>query len=306
MISVIIPPASSPQVAVSKPLERRTPTLDALDLRLLDAIRRRGRYGSHPWDVINEIAATIHSSSRAEARSTRLALWGRLRTLLHAKLVFRLYRRYVTASKLPQIDGRRNRRHRRPSVRRRGSQNSGSTISLPVKPQAKREAHPIQFVPDTPKPPEIVPIPPGKKTKSASAPVEIAAAARRLALLPRRTKRRWTGWIGRTHCYRDQRVILPNGEVGFIYGVLRGKAIVTLDRGKLLGGYFGGGGPMRWTAFPAEKVTLSRNESACILGGLKKGKTERPSARKTAAARLNGCAPPRPGNRARGRPRTKS
>jgi hypothetical protein len=84
-------------------------------------------------------------------------------------------------------------------------------------------------------------------------------------------------------------VILSSGQAAFIFGVLRGQAVVTLDRGCLLGGPFGGGGPMRWGVVPASQVRLVRHESARILGGLKKGIKEEPSDKKRLTCIQNGC-----------------
>jgi hypothetical protein len=49
-------------------------------------------------------------------------------------------------------------------------------------------------------------------------------------------------------------------------------------------------------------VDVVRNPHAVLLGRLKAGTVERPSALKAASARRNGRQPPRPGRR-RGRPR---
>lgn len=51
-------------------------------------------------------------------------------------------------------------------------------------------------------------------------------AAMTLGALPKRQRRRWTGWIGDEHVWRGRRVILPNGIVAEVYGILRGQAAV--------------------------------------------------------------------------------
>jgi hypothetical protein len=114
----------------------------------------------------------------------------------------------------------------------------------------------------------------------------ISRAASALASLPRRQPRRWTGWLSTSvRGYRDQRVTLPDGRVWFLYGAIRGKAIVTPDRGRLMGGF---DEPFRWAVMPANQVVPVKNEAARLLGSMKRGRKERPSLRKQEAARRNG------------------
>ena len=98
--------------------------------------------------------------------------------------------------------------------------------------------------------------------------------------------------------YRDQRVVLPTGDVWFLYGALRGRAVVTLDKGKLLGDW--PYGPLRWTLVPASTVRPFLNPAARIVGMAKRGRKEKPSLTKAEAARRNGLMPCREGRR-RGR-----
>ena len=53
----------------------------------------------------------------------------------------------------------------------------------------------------------------------------------------------------------------------------------------------------------ADDLNIYRLPAAIELGKSKRGVRERPSARKGIASRINGCAPPRPGSRPRGRAR---
>jgi hypothetical protein len=52
------------------------------------------------------------------------------------------------------------------------------------------------------------------------------------------------------------------------------------------------------------QLVLSKRPEAVLLGARKRGKRERPSEAKQAAARRNGASPVRPGSRPRGRPRS--
>ena len=103
------------------------------------------------------------------------------------------------------------------------------------------------------------------------------------------------------HGYRDQQVIMPSGDVWFLYGALRGKAIVRPERGKLPGGW--GDGAFRWTVIPASRIGRYVNPAAQVLGRAKLGRKETPSLLKAAAARRNGSMPCRGGRRRGRRPK---
>ncbi len=141
---------------------------------------------------------------------------------------------------------------------------------------------------------------PALQTATTLTPGQISQAARELARLPRRPKRKWTGWLNENwHGYRDQKVVLPSGRVWYLYGALRGKAVVTSECGTLPGGW--GDGPFGWGVLPASQIRRYRNPAAQILGKSKLGRKERPSPLKAEAARRNGTLPCREGRR-RGRP----
>jgi len=129
---------------------------------------------------------------------------------------------------------------------------------------------------------------------------QISDAARALARMPRNRKR-WTGWLNdQERGYRDMPVLLPDGKPAYLFGALRGRAVVTPDRGQLLGGW--GDGPLRWAVVPASTIHRRMNSAAQLLGSMKRGIRERSSERKAAAARLNGTRPCRPGKRRGRRP----
>jgi hypothetical protein len=118
-----------------------------------------------------------------------------------------------------------------------------------------------------------------------------------LGCMPKRRRpRRWTGWIGDQHVWRWRKVIVPDGRVGHIYGCLRALCIVRLDAPFSIEGF-------KDQIFRVSELRLYKHPAAVTLGQAKRGARERKSERKAAAARKNGCLPPRPGSRPRGRPR---
>ena len=141
---------------------------------------------------------------------------------------------------------------------------------------------------------------PTPETQSAPAPELLSAAARRLATLPRRPLRRWTGFIGVRRVWRDQEILLPSGERAFVFGCLRQRVVYTFDRGRLEGTFTA---LPRWGVISAEQVRVVKIPEAVLLGKRKSGVHETRSLRKAEAARRNAGMPPRPGQRARGRPR---
>lgn len=112
----------------------------------------------------------------------------------------------------------------------------------------------------------------------------------------RRKPRRWTGYLADgSRAWFGQRVLLPNGTVGFICAVLRDQAVVRWDDPHSLRG-------TRFGRFNVVDVERYRLPAAVLLGRSKAGTKERPSERKAEAARINGRMPPGPG-KSRGRPR---
>jgi hypothetical protein len=110
-------------------------------------------------------------------------------------------------------------------------------------------------------------------------------------------RRRWTGVVfnGR-RAWVGQPVTLPNGSVAWVKeaeaGVVCVRTTVTNPLDGAVHDYL-----------EATALRPYRLPEAVLLGSLKRGKKERPSAVKAAASRRNGAMPPRPGSRPRGRPR---
>ena len=123
---------------------------------------------------------------------------------------------------------------------------------------------------------------------------EISLAAAALRKTPPRTGA-WCGWLGSYHLRKGDKVILPDGRIGVVYGAARNKVIVWKEH-MLPGG---------WPADVYEAVSIRRfkNPAAVALGGCKRGVKEHPSEIKVSSARENGRRPVRPGSRPRGRPK---
>lgn len=123
-----------------------------------------------------------------------------------------------------------------------------------------------------------------------------STAATVLGSMPKKQRKKWTGWIGHDHFWRGRRVVLPNGRVGEIYGVVRQQAVVRWHDPHALN-------PMQAAIFDTHDLRVYRLPAAIALGRCKRGVRERASAIKALTSRLNGNLPPRPSSRRRGRPR---
>lgn len=131
--------------------------------------------------------------------------------------------------------------------------------------------------------------------------IEISSAGEQLARLrpdarTRRRQRIYTGAIDGRRAWRGMKVILSDGHIGELVTVRRGAALVMWRDEFAVK-------PDKIGACRTGELRRYKLPAAVALGGRKRGVKERPSARKAKAARINGCAPPRPGSRPRGRPR---
>jgi hypothetical protein len=135
------------------------------------------------------------------------------------------------------------------------------------------------------------------KTETAPNAAQITAAARSLARQPRNQPRRWTGWLHGQHCWRGRLIVLPDGEIAPLFWTWRKRVLLKNHMDKEFRDW------AVWARRWEEDVRLYKNPSAVTLGQRKRGVRERPSIKKLEAARRNGCLPPRPGSRPRGRPR---
>ncbi|MCX6923480.1 MAG: hypothetical protein NT154_09775 [Verrucomicrobia bacterium] len=134
------------------------------------------------------------------------------------------------------------------------------------------------------------------KRRTAVSLAACSLACRRRGYRERQSQRKvFTGYLkGRRRAYRGQPVVLPDDTLGFIYGILRGKAAVWKESPFMIG-------EREHLVVDVSDIRRYRLPSAALLGRQKAGVVERPSARKRVSCRRNGCRPCAPGKR-RGRP----
>lgn len=116
-----------------------------------------------------------------------------------------------------------------------------------------------------------------------------------LGSLAKKPKRKWTGWIKGVHYWRGRKVILADGTVGSVYGCVRSKVIVRVEDPLSILGFVD-------RVYDAKDLDVYRHPAAIELGKGKRGIRERRSVIKALTSRLNGCLPPKPRSRPRGRP----
>jgi hypothetical protein len=137
--------------------------------------------------------------------------------------------------------------------------------------------------------------------EAAQKRADIGIAGCQLAKIRRESKNRpprvFTGRVGRKRGWRGMSVILPNGKLGNLIMALGGIAVVRWHDSFILQ-------PNRIGYFRVRDLQRFKIPAAALLGALKKGVKEKHSIRKKKSSRINGCTPPRPGSRPRGRPRS--
>jgi len=300
VISTILAPPDCPQRIQMPPKATAMgaePALDRDERRIVAAIPSTQPIGI--WPLLNGLSKDQDWRTR---KAHRLDLWHSLKGLLHRRVIHR-YGRTAVCREMPDPSALKvaeQRARRRPTVHDRAVKMKGSTDSTP---RTKVRQNPSLSV-DIQLPSAQAALPPNRtniEIEAKPSQEQIAEAARSLRSL-RGRKKNWTGWINGVHAYKDMEIILPNGRRAFVFGVLRGKVVWTPTRGSLPGEF-----PyaMEWGVIPADQVKVVPNQSASLLGKLKRGVRERPSAAKARAARENGRRPCRAG-RKRGRPRRKS
>jgi hypothetical protein len=284
-----------------------------LDRRLFALVRDEGI--APVWFVLNKVADEEVLGDRLAAREMRLLLWGRLKRLFWLRLVFRAGRGLVSIAPPALPKGAGESWKRRATVRQTPGAKPVSTGTSQDRAYDEDQGQPVETQCTPPENPGIGGDATDNQTKSAKGRSDVAdgvarqieelihaervsAVAKALAALPRRPRRRWTGWLSDTcHAYRGQSVIITDGSVGTLYGVLRGKAIFvpgTESSGHWGEKLFG------FAVVPTSEVRPFLNPAAQLLGRQKAGTIERKSEAKARAARLNGLKPTRPG-RKRGR-----
>lgn len=127
--------------------------------------------------------------------------------------------------------------------------------------------------------------------------MEATLAGAALRSRPRRRDRTYTGQVGSRRVYRGRLIRMSDGRIGQIDRAIRGLVTVRVPDLAAVVGH-------QEFLVRADDIELHKDPAAVLLGAMKRGVTERPSARKGRAARQNGRRPCRPGRR-RGRPKGK-
>ena len=202
MIGVFIDPGYRPPIPCG-PCYKRVCTppgisLDKADLALLRNVEKAGVYGVCVWELLNRVAEEQNPATRAEIRALRLKLWQNLRKLLSRGVVLRRARKWISVYRLPRASVNRHRRsipgstlkqhrHDQPAVRK--PLQIQSPCSLPCTQTKSVELDTAPLVKRLPAA--------SISDNSQELPdlESVREAARSLARLPRKRKRRWTGWI---------------------------------------------------------------------------------------------------------------
>jgi hypothetical protein len=110
---------------------------------------------------------------------------------------------------------------------------------------------------------------------------DISFAAAELARLPRRVKakRVYTGRVFGRRGWKGMPVLLPTGQTAALRRVVRGIATVSWHDEQSLR-------PIQYGALEIAELRKLRHPAATLLGGLKRGITERASPKKAEAARV--------------------
>ena len=268
--------------------------------------------------LANEVAAEQQPIDRAEARRMRLELWWQLRRLMKVGLVFRYSRGSVSVYNLPRQYVNRRRRSRAGSTLSSRFASKAHQRDIPVSKSRHTKMLPECGAASSPQPsvaksesaqaalsspalPISIPVKPDAGptlTRTKEQEERICVAARGLARLPRKAKRRWSGYANGVRVWHNRKIILPWGKIAYCYGCLRGKLNWTScptskDPAATQ--------EMEWDVIDAHRVRMAKDENAVLLGRAKLGVRERKSGPKALAARRNGVKPCRPGRR-RGRP----
>jgi hypothetical protein len=295
---ILIAPESAPQIFRPAPVPAKPLRLDWIDQLLLE---RLADAGSCPtWTLLNAVEAEHPAQDRTRGRLFRLQLWDRLKRLRRLGLLYSVGRNKITASRPAPTTRRQTLRRRRRTVDGLRSFRGVSVVPASSSSEAGRRGFQVHLQMDKWKPAPRALAVEVEKNKRVPAPEDVSTAARQLARLPRRPKRAWSGWINdRTRAYRNMPVKLPGNRNAFVFGVLRGRLVFTLQPGMCPGDP--DEAERNWGVVPASSVQVIKNEHAVALGRRKAGVKEQFSPSKIAAARRNGRLPPKAGRR-RGRP----
>jgi hypothetical protein len=294
IFDTIIAPPSAPQ-------RRPDHESNCRAAEILAALRERSGQPIGTWRLLDRLARTRQPRERGHLRFWRLMYWGHLRDLLRTGLVFRHGRQAVGLNPPAGRNGPRQPSRYSPLHNHNmggscvGSENTkkaGSTAQgtdrLQSTDSTKRvENQLVQWNRALEQE--------RKRTESAEqsqrqrefrpSSEAIQQAARELAQQPRGPKR-WSGWLHGRRTWQRMPVVVPDGRVLPLFSVRRGQVYVLIPDETKLARLF--------ERFHAHEVSIHKSPAACVLGSMKKGRTEVPSLIKQRAARANGLKGGRP------------
>ena len=298
------------QQALPKPQPTPAPpTLDWRDVLLLN--RLRGAEKCPQMSLISAVVADQEPATRAAGRALAREFIDRLKRLRELGLAFSFGKNWISDSpvlKPPSVRRRRSSVAKMPA-KQAVSAVTASVAAVPVKPESF--AQPIHFEAETKNSAPSTSAGVARKTESAPPPETVSAAARKLASQPRNQLSKITGVVHGRRRRRGQQLIFNDGIVGELCFAHRGRILVycpTLWVKKFVVTDFMAAqrdfyNKLIHFAAREQDVRIYKQPEAVLLGAQKRGKKELKSEAKAAAARANGCRPPRPGSRPRGRPR---
>ncbi len=298
----IIAPVNAPQIAAVQP-KHPTVWLSDVEQAILDHLRDAGGGPLPVWTVVNGLADASGLDDRTQKRLHRCRLLHGMIGMIRRGQLKRYRRTSVMLPTVapPGIDERGS-----THLRRRGRQ--GRHFKGPAQTERVHGQDSCKLRPSYPAitesvlggpfaKPQIVPASPPADVPVIARPSaeEIRAAAIDLRRIPRGRRRPWTGYLNDGERLRRFALVkVPTGEVLPAYVVRRGWVLVLLpDTPEFALQCF--------ARYRTDEVRRYKLPEATLLGGLKKGYTERSSQKKLASCRRNGRLPCAPG-RQRGRP----
>ena len=263
--------------------------------KVIAYLRQGGREPITLWKTINTLTKTEKSTDREHVRFHRMRYWIAIRELCRAGVIFRHYHQIALAD-FAYKPRRKPARGLSSPVRQSACENGGSN-------QHQAQAGQAEQTPKAATTPLNTMEMRGQDTKATPAktecarpsPEQVSAAAGLIAMRPRirRRIRKFTGFFQGERIRRMSLFRVPTGETLPACLILRDMIYVMRPPDTTL---------KYIERYDASVVRRVKNPAAVLMGKLKKGQPERPSAAKAAAARRNGLMPCRPG-RKRGRPR---
>jgi hypothetical protein len=294
MISFIAAPSSAPQIPrPSARVPKAENPLTPDEERILEAV---GHYEvAKLWPLLDEIARDDGVSGREALRRERLELSTVVRRLIRTGSLIGYGRNCLALPGTPKLPTTYC--PKRPVTKRPLKLPGSADLAPKPGPQMYSRDH-FQNEIVTSKKPVKTQEGDVEKIESAVTPELISAAARELARIPRRPGKVWSGCVDGKRYWRGYPIQRPDGEIRRLFCVNRGRVVLIASDEDIehfsLQRFF----DLFWKS---KDVRFLKNQAAALLGKMKCGVREKPSAAKQEAARRNGTMPCRPGKR-RGRP----